>query len=149
MAGGATAERGDYDGAAEESIRVSSGRSSFTVRIGTNEDADFDDETFYLYVTGEANHPSTTPGASKYRGTGTIRDDDTAREQAIAFQSVGDADLPQKVIRDEFHCDDHSCKHVSDSVTYYYSTYYGTARCIQLRTGRLRWQMRLTESMTC
>ena len=49
--GGATAERGDYDGEAEESIRVSSGRNSFTVRISTNEDTDFDDETFYLYVT--------------------------------------------------------------------------------------------------
>ena len=53
---------------AEESIRVSSGRNSFTVRISTNEDTDFDDETFYLYVTGEANHPNTTPGSSQISG---------------------------------------------------------------------------------
>ena len=121
--GGATAERGDYDGAAEESIRVSSGRNSFTVRIGTNEDADFDDETFYLYVTGEANHPNTTPGASRYRGTGTIRDDDSAPPTSQI--SIGDAEATEgntitfTVILTPAP---------TSSVTYYYATYQGTAR---------------------
>lgn len=121
--GGATAERGDYDGAAEESIRVSSGRSSFTVRIRTNEDADFDDETFYLYVTGEANHPNTTPGASRYRGTGTIRDDDSAPPTSQI--SIGDAEAAEgntitfTVILTPAP---------TSSVTYWYATYQGTAR---------------------
>lgn len=121
--GGATAERGDYDGAAEESIRVSSGRSSFTVRISTNEDADFDDETFYLYVTGEANHPNTTPGSSNNRGTGTIRDDDSAPPTSQI--SIGDAEATEgntitfTVILTPAP---------TSSVTYYYATYQGTAR---------------------
>ena len=34
------------------------------------------DEFFYLYVTGEDNHPGSTPGSSRYRATGTIRNDD-------------------------------------------------------------------------
>ena len=119
--GGATAERGDYDGVAEESIRVSSGRSSFTIRIGTNEDADFDDETFYLYVTGEANHPNTTPGSSKYRGTGTIRDDD---EPAVkpSISSVGDASATEgNTLRFTVRLS----ASTSQTETYYYSTYYG------------------------
>ena len=121
--GGATAERGDYDGAAEESISVRSGRSSFTVRISTNEDADYDDETFYLYVTGEANHPNTTPGSSNNRGTGTIRDDDSA--PPISQISIGDAEATEgntitfTVILTPAP---------TSSVTYYYATYQGTAR---------------------
>ena len=119
--GNATAERGDYDGAAEESIRVSSGRSSFTIRIGTNEDADFDDETFYLYVTGEANHPNTTPGSSKYRGTGTIRDDD---EPAVkpSISSVGDASATEG---NTLSFTVTLSSSTSQTETYYYSTYYG------------------------
>ena len=119
--GNATAERGDYDGAAEESIRVSSGRSSFTIRIGTNEDADFDDETFYLYVTGEANHPNSTPGSSKYRGTGTIRDDD---EPAVkpSISSVGDASATEG---NTLSFTVRLSASTSQTETYYYSTYYG------------------------
>ena len=119
--GSATAERGDYDGAAEESIRVSSGRSSFTIRISTNEDADFDDETFYLYVTGEANHPNTTPGPSKYRGTGTIRDDD---EPAVkpSISSVGDASVTEG---NKLSFTVRLSSSTSQTETYYYSTYYG------------------------
>ena len=120
--GNATAERGDYDGVAEESIRVSSGRSSFTIRIDTNEDADFDDETFYLYVTGEANHPNTTPGSSKYRGTGTIRDDD---EPAVkpSISSVGNASATEG---NTLSFTVRLRESTSQSETYYYSTYHGT-----------------------
>ena len=121
--GGATAERGDYDGEAEESIRVSSGRSSFTVRIDTNEDADFDDEIFYLYVTGEANHPSTTPGSSKYRGTGTIRDDDSPT--TISRISIGDAEATEG---NAITFTVTLTPAPTSSVTYYYATYQGTAR---------------------
>ncbi len=121
--GGATAERGDYDGAAEESIRVSSGRSSFTVRISTNEDADYDDETFYLYVTGEANHPNTTPGASRYRGTGTIRDDDSAPPTSQI--SIGDAEATEG---NTITFTVTLTPVPTSSVTYYYATYQGTAR---------------------
>ena len=121
--GGATAERGDYNGAAEESIRVGSGRSSFTVRIGTNEDADFDDETFYLYVTGEANHPNTTPGPSKYRGTGTIRDDDSAPPTSQI--RIGDAEATEgNTITFTVTLTPAPTR----SVTFYYATYQGTAR---------------------
>ena len=119
--GDATAERGDYDGAAEESIRVRSGQSSFTVDINTHEDADFDDETVYLYVTGEANHPSTTPGSSKYRGTGTIRDDD---EPALkpSISSVGDASATEgNTLRFTVRL----TASTSQTETYYYSTFYG------------------------
>ncbi len=119
--GGATAERGDYDGAAEESIRVSSGRSSFTVRISTNEDADFDDETFYLYVTGAANHPSTTPGSSNNRGTGTIRDDDEPVTKP-SISSVGDASATEG---DALSFTVRLSASTSQTETYYYSTFYG------------------------
>ena len=76
--GSATSEQGDYGEAFQISVRVGAGRSSFTVSISTIEDTEVEgDETFYLYVTGEANHPGSTPGSSRYRGTGTIRNDDT------------------------------------------------------------------------
>ena len=119
--GDATAERDDYDGAAEESIRVRSGQSSFTVRISTNEDADFDDETVYLYVTGDANHPNTTPSPSKYRGTGTIRDDD---EPALkpSISSVGDASAKEG---DTLSFTVRLTASTSQTETYYYSTYFG------------------------
>ena len=80
--GNATAERYDYDGEAQEPVQVGSGRSSFTITIRSNQDADFDDETFYLYVTTSQNHPNSTPGSSQYRGTGTIRDDDTSDDHS-------------------------------------------------------------------
>ena len=74
---GVTARPGDYDGAYEGEVRVASGRSSFTIQISTNQDAHTEpDETFYLYVTEERNHPSSTPGPSRYRGTGTIYEED-------------------------------------------------------------------------
>ena len=119
--GSATAERGDYDGEAEESIRVSSGRNSFTIRISTNEDADFDDETLYLYVTGEANHPSTTPGSSKYRGTGTIRDDDEPVSKP-SISSVSDASATEG---NTLSFTVRLSASTSQTETYYYSTYYG------------------------
>ena len=72
-----TAESGDYAAADEQTVQVSSGNSSFTIQVRTNQDADTDDETFYLYVTGQANHPNSAPGSSQYRATGTIRDDDS------------------------------------------------------------------------
>ena len=73
-----TAESGDYAAADERTVQVASGNSSFRIRISTNQDADTDDETFYLYVTGERNHPNSAPGSSQYRATGTIRDDDSS-----------------------------------------------------------------------
>ena len=122
--GGATAERDDYDGAAEESIRVSSGRSSFTVRISTNEDADFEeDETFYLYVTGEANHPSTTPGSSKYRGTGTIRNDDSPTPTSQI--SIGNAEATEG---NTITFTVTLSPAPTSSMTYWYATYQGSAR---------------------
>ena len=119
--GDATAERGDYDGAAEESIRVRSGRSSFTVDIQTREDADFDDETVYLYVTEEANHPHSTPSPSEHRGTGTIRDDD---EPALkpSISSVGDASAREG---NTLSFTVELTASTSQTETYYYSTYYG------------------------
>ena len=52
-------------------MRVSSGRSSFTITIDTIEDSRVErDEFFYLYVTSEDNHPGSTPPASHYRATG-------------------------------------------------------------------------------
>ena len=122
--GSATAERGDYDGEAEESIRVSSGQNSFTIRISsTNEDADFDDETFYLYVTGEANHPSTTPGSSNYRGTGTIRDDDSTTPTSQI--SIGDAEATEG---NAITFTVTLTPAPTSSLTYWYATYQGSAR---------------------
>ena len=73
--GGRTpSEQGDYTGADEQAVQVPSGISSFTIQISTNQDADSDDETFYLYVTEERNHPFSAPGPSRYRGTGTIEE---------------------------------------------------------------------------
>ena len=77
--GSATAERGDYEGADDRAFTIPSGRRNAQIRIRTNQDADSDDETFYLYGRREKSDlPDTTPGASKYRGTGTIRDDDNS-----------------------------------------------------------------------
>ena len=77
----ATAEVGDYDGAVDQSVQVSSGQSSFTIRISTYQDADGDDEIFFVHVaknsgSGPDTNPNNTPGPSQYRGTGTIQDGD-------------------------------------------------------------------------
>ena len=82
-----TAESGDYAAADEQTVQVSSGNSSFTIQVRTNQDADSDDETFYLYVTGEANHPNSAPGSSQYRATGTIRDDDSSTDDHSNIRS--------------------------------------------------------------
>ena len=122
--GGATAERSDYGGADEESMRVSSGRSSFTIRISTIEDTEVEgDETFYLYVTGEDNHPGSTPGSSRYRGMGTIRNDDEAaqvRKPDIA--SVSDASASEG---NSLTFTVQLSGRTGQTETYYYSTYYG------------------------
>ena len=118
--GSATAERGDYDGVAEQSVQVGSGSSSFTLTIRSNQDADFDDETFYLYVTTSRNHPNTTPGSSKYRGTGTIYDDDQASQPDIA--SVGSASATEG---GNLSFTVSLSSTTSQTETYYYSTYYG------------------------
>ena len=119
--GNATAERGDYDGRAEESVRVGSGSSSFTVSISSNQDADFDDETFYLYVTTSRNHPNTTPGSSKYRGTGTIHDDD----QAIVKPDVSSVSSASATEGGNLSFTVSLSSTTSQTETYYYSTYYG------------------------
>ena len=118
--GSATAERGDYEGKAEESVQVGSGSSSFTLTIRSNQDADFDDETFYLYVTTSQNHPNSTPGSSKYRGTGTIYDDDQASQPDIA--SVGSASATEG---GNLSFTVSLAGSTSQTETYYYSTYYG------------------------
>ena len=76
--GNTPAEPGDYADADERAVQVPSGRSSFTIQISTNQDADTDDETFYLYVTDERNHPFPAPGPSRHRGTGTIEEPPSA-----------------------------------------------------------------------
>ena len=86
--GSAPAEQGDYAEADEQAVQVPSGRSSFTIQVRANQDADSDDETFYLYVRDAGNHPSSTPGSSQYRGTGTIRDDDSAPDLVVGSPSV-------------------------------------------------------------
>ena len=118
--GNATAERGDYDGVAEQSVQVGSGSSSFTLTIRSNQEADFDDETFYLYVTTSRNHPNSTPGSSKYRGTGTIYDDDQASQPDIA--SVGSASATEG---GNLSFTVSLAGSTSQTETYYYSTYYG------------------------
>ena len=75
-----TAESGDYAAADEQAVQVPSGSNSFTIQVRTNQDADTDDETLYLYVTSSRNHPNSTPGSSQYRATGTIRDDDSSTD---------------------------------------------------------------------
>ena len=119
--GNATAERGDYEGVAEQSVQVGSGSSSFTLTIRSNQDADFDDETFYLYVTTSRNHPNTTPGSSKYRGTGTIYDDD----QAIVKPDVSSVGSVSATEGGNLNFTVSLSGTTSQAETYYYSTYYG------------------------
>ena len=119
--GSATAERGDYEGKAEESVQVGSGSSSFTLTIRSNQDADFDDETFYLYVTTSQNHPNSTPGASKYRGTGSIYDDD----QAISKPDVSSVGSASATEGGNLNFTVSLSSTTSQTETYYYSTYFG------------------------
>ena len=124
--GGATASRSDYNGADEESVRVRAGRSSFTVQISTVEDSRVErDEFFYLYVTGEDNHPGSTPGSSRYRATGTIRNDDA--EATITkpdITSVSDASASEG---DTLTFTVRLSGRTGQTERYYYSTYYGGA----------------------
>ena len=118
----ATAEKGDYAGAVDRAFTIASGRRSAQIAVRTYQDADSDDETFYVYVRREKSEiPDSVPGASKYRGTGTIRDDDEpAAKPDISAVSNASADeggvvtflvtLTAATTRKE---------------TYYYATYYG------------------------
>ncbi len=98
----ATAERGDYADETSGTATVSSGRSSFQIGVRTYEDADYDDETFFIYVRRELSDISgSVPGPSKYRATGTIRDDDTACTAfPTALSSPSPSDGARNVSRD-------------------------------------------------
>ena len=123
--GDATAERGDYDGAKQEPISVGSGQSSFTILIQTHQDADDDDETFYLYATGEADHPEAPPEPSKNRGTGTIHDDNEDEPaEKPSITSVEDASATEG---STLSFTVRLSGRTSRTETYYYTTYYGGA----------------------
>ena len=120
--GSATAERGDYEGADDRAFTIPSGRRNARVRIRTNQDADTDDETFYLYVRRERRDlPDTTPSASKYRGTGTIRDDDKSAAKpdisSVSSPSADEGDVMTFTVT--------LAAATTRSETYYYATYYG------------------------
>ena len=119
----ATAEQDDYDGVGDQSVGVSSGRSSFRIRIGTKEDDDFDDETFYLYVTGSCNHPASTPGSSQYRGTGTIWDDDEAGTKPDIASVSNASAMEGNTLTFTVQLSGST----TQPETYYYSTYFGGA----------------------
>ena len=96
--GRAPADQGDYTKADEQAVQVPSGSSSFTIQVRTNQDADSDDETFYLYVTGSLPHPTSTPGSSRYRGTGTIHDDDSSTTSALPDLIISSASLDDTTV---------------------------------------------------
>ena len=79
-----TAEAGDYV-SGDQRVTISAGASSATFTVQTNEDADFDDETFTASIksvadTGEFEAIDTTSGAAGLSPsqTTTIHDNDTA-----------------------------------------------------------------------
>ena len=115
-------ERGDYEGADDRAFTIPSGRRNAQIRIRTNQDADSDDETFYLYVRREKSDlPDNTPGASKYRATGTIRDDDKSAAKpdisSVSSPSADEGDVMTFTVT--------LAAATTRSETYYYATYYG------------------------
>ena len=119
----------DYEGVADASISVDSGRSSFTIGIDTISDSRTEgDEDFHLYVTASfAVHPNSRPSLSRDIGVGTIVDVPVVPVVPMkpGVSSVSNARGSEgDVLSFTVRLDGHTVQRE----TYYYSTYQGIAR---------------------